>query len=596
MASLVSERSRRLVVPALGTLVVAGVLGLAAADPAPSSAVELNPFKGAKDLVSGVLGGPAKAIGSAGGSVFKEVLDFLIGDLQAVITLETIKFLTSVDLSIGPTLLAVTGPMIVVGGFFLVVGLITTVGDGYREVVAGTDTAPRVIGQAVFRVIGLALLLGSWFWLVPLAIDVANGMRDYVLSDAAVKEALSKSFRTQAILNANPLFALLLSVGLVLAMLGLIVLKFVIAIAFAMLYVGGPVLIGVAALPRIGNLPLSIAVRGVLTLMLVPLTWTVVFVAWAGVTGGLLEASEGAGDAVSKVMTGPALFLAGLVIMFGVTKKLLALAALGVPLSAPGSGLLRLAAARALGNGIGQAAGIAGNRAREDAGAASPGALDRTSGRAMPMSSGRQSPDFGSSGVKRFRTLPVTESSSTASLRSEENELRRERAAVSAVARVDPRTGGFRPREAPPEAGRAMVDRFEQTTSTWGDVPASRLGEARRSLGWGDRSGIGSAAAAAVEQFPEDDERRRAHFRHAMAAQYAGKHMDPLTRESIIAAGAAEPKAVLEVFGRDYEAFGGRLPGGEGSSGSDRLLFDGKFDEYREQQRTEPEGGEGRRS
>ncbi len=107
------------------------------------------------------------------------------------------------------------------------------------------------MGQTIFRVIGLTVLLGAWFWIVPLALDVANGMRDYVLSDRAVRDALSDSFKTGSLLSAtNPLFGLLLAIGVALGMLGLFVLKYVIVISFAILYVGGPVLIGFAALPR----------------------------------------------------------------------------------------------------------------------------------------------------------------------------------------------------------------------------------------------------------------------------------------------------------------------------------------------------------
>ena len=78
--------------------------------------------------------------------------------------------------------------MIVIGGFFLVVGLTTSIGDGYRDVVAGADTAPRVIGQAIFRVIGLAILLGSWFLLVPPARFWAWGNAD---------ESIERSMRAQ---------------------------------------------------------------------------------------------------------------------------------------------------------------------------------------------------------------------------------------------------------------------------------------------------------------------------------------------------------------------------------------------------------------
>ena len=274
--------------------------------------------------------------------MLKEALEWLLGGLKAAITLELVKFLTTIELPVGGALSEATGPIVVIGGFFLVVGLITSIGDGYREIVAGTDTAPRVIGQAIFRVIGLALLLGAWFWIVPLAVDVANGMSHYVLSDDAVASALRRTFAAESLLDVGfPLLGLLTGIFMAMAILVLVVLKFVIAIAFACLYVGGPALIGFAALPRVGTLPLAIATRGLVTLTLIPLAWTVVFVAWAGVSAGMLDAATGAGSGVVSALMGPGLFLAGLVVMLAVTKKLLSMASFGLPLSVPGAGIVR---------------------------------------------------------------------------------------------------------------------------------------------------------------------------------------------------------------------------------------------------------------
>src|SRR3954468_4431478 len=100
--SPISTRRLRLSALALGTLLAGAVLAVGALDPAPAAAIP-NPFTEAKDFVGGVLGAPAKAVSGAGAAAFKEVLEFLIGDLHAVITLATIKFLTRVYLLFGPT-------------------------------------------------------------------------------------------------------------------------------------------------------------------------------------------------------------------------------------------------------------------------------------------------------------------------------------------------------------------------------------------------------------------------------------------------------------------------------------------------------------
>jgi hypothetical protein len=167
--------TRKLFLVLAGALAVAFMVNALTASPA-SAGIIPNPI----DAVKGLIGVPGDVAGELGATVLKEALEWLLGGIKTAITLALVKFLTHIELPVGRSLAQVTGPMIVIGGFFLVTGLITSIGDGYREIVAGTDTPPRVIGQAIFRVIGLALLLGAWYWIVPLAVDVANGMSDYV--------------------------------------------------------------------------------------------------------------------------------------------------------------------------------------------------------------------------------------------------------------------------------------------------------------------------------------------------------------------------------------------------------------------------------
>src|ERR687895_273591 len=185
--------THKLVLVFAGALAVTITLEALTASTA-SAGIVPNPI----DAVKGLVGVPGDVAGELGATVLKEALEWLLGGIEAAITVALVKFLTHIDLPVGESLAQVTAPMIVIGGFFLVVGLITSIGDGYREIIAGTETAPRVIGQAIFRVTGLALLLGAWFWIVPLAVDLANGMSGYVLSDNAVARALRRTFAADA--------------------------------------------------------------------------------------------------------------------------------------------------------------------------------------------------------------------------------------------------------------------------------------------------------------------------------------------------------------------------------------------------------------
>lgn len=563
MRGLASNRWKMLVAAAGAMLVVALLLSLL--DPAPASAgISLpNPLSGIKSLIGKVVGAPISVAGKLGATALKQALEWLLGDLQAVISLRTIKFLTSVDLAIGPSLAKLTGPMIVIGGFFLVVGLITSVGDGYRDVIAGTDTAPRVIGSAIFRIIGLALLLASWFWLVPLAIEVANGLRDYLLSDQAVQHALGKSFRTQVFLGTNPLFGLLLAIAVVSTTLLLVVLKFVIVIAFAMLYIGGPVLIGLAALPRIGSVPLAIALRGVVTLTIVPLTWTVVFVAWAGVTAGILDGVKNPGDALVKLLTGPGLYLAGVAIIVGVTKKLLALATLGVPLALPGARLLRTAVTVALTRGLASAAMQAGAATAAHGGQAAPvNAGTGTPGPSRPTPPASTQPPRrqGLTIPEQQPTTATSPSGTRAAGRPSHasappRQERRARAA-NAVFPVN-EDGTFAPLRPAPSADEqaSMVERMNQRRAELGgEVTLDRVEEAGRLLTAADRAAFAAAAKAAVDEGPSYAER---HFTRAVARQATVGSISGPERQAAVTIGAAAPEVVHDAFSADYESFGG---------------------------------------
>jgi hypothetical protein len=609
-------------VAALGVGVVLVALAAGALDPSAAAAqIPLpNPIEGVKALV----GAAGDVAGKLGATVLQEALEWLLGGLKAAITLELVTFLTTIELPVGGALSEATGPIVVIGGFFLVVGLITSVGDGYREIVAGTDTAPRVIGQAIFRVIGLALLLGAWFWIVPLAVDVANGMSHYVLSDGAVASALRRTFASESLLKVGfPLLGFLTGIFMAMAILILVVLKFVIAIAFAFLYVGGPALIGFAALPRVGTLPLAIATRGLVTLTLIPLAWTVVFVAWAGVSAGMFDAATGAGGGVVTALMGPGLFLAGLIVMLAVTKKLLSMASFGLRLAVPGAGIVRSVLNVATTKALVGAVGAGGKEAEEGSGAA---ARAPTKGGAGQPIQGARSAETSSAvpgtGTRKrgFRKLFEGTGAQTNAqeqwsqrqerlARFEETEREEQARDANAIA-TGLRRGVWRSREARPHDYQAMAERVDELRMVWGGaptdgtqqagegwaeagtaaerpqagewsvsgVPTERVKEVGHALPAGDRSGFAAAARTAVENHPGDRGAAWAEFRHAAISQYAGREgMSAEQREAVASVAAAPPETVWEAFRPEYERFQWRQPGdrGEppGTGGYDPRLF-----------------------
>lgn len=572
-----------------GVLLV--VLAVNALAPAPASAgpfgVDLGPVDDVTEGIKDFAVGAGEAVATGGASLLEDALEWLLGGFETVITVWLVKFLVTIHVPVGGQLQDTIVPLIVVGGFFLVVGMLASVANGYREIIAGTDTAPRVIGQAVFRVVGLALLMAAWPWVVPLAVEAANGMTSYVLGDAAVAEALRETYAAGKL---NPILWLLAVIFMAIAMLILIVMKFIIAIAFACLFVGGPALIGFAALPGVGPVALSMVTRGLVTLMAIPLAWTVVFVAWASVSGGMFDAFDG-GGVVGGVM-GPGLFIAGLVIMLAVTKKLLSMASNGMPLGIPGGGMARTAVRAAVGATAGRAAwgamgglgGAGASQASEAPIKGGDGAPIRGAG--FEKSAGHQQPSAGSQppagqpptrpkragkdlGAGQQDARPNPERARAQREATERNEAAWDQQGITAT-----RKGVWRHRDRVPERARQeLAQDTSQLRKLHGDsMPRASLRKHAGALSSSDRSGAVNAARAALEESPEHAQE---HYTRSVHNATAGLTHSPAEFQGAAWLAAAPPQTVIDEFGKsDSDKFVWRVP--ESSDGATFVDIDGR--------------------
>jgi len=127
----------------------------------------------------------------------------------------------------------------------------------------------------------------------------------------------------------------------------LLLLKYVVIFAFAVLYLGGPVMIGLGAFPGLGSVAINALVRSLAILMLIPLSWATVFAAWAAVNSTLVTSPpKEAGAYALTVINGPGIFVASCLVVLGVTRALIKMATpLGAPLNIPGARLAMAAAA-----------------------------------------------------------------------------------------------------------------------------------------------------------------------------------------------------------------------------------------------------------
>ena len=127
----------------------------------------------------------------------------------------------------------------------------------------------------------------------------------------------------------------------------LLLLKYVVIFAFAVLYLGGPVMIGLGAFPGLGSVAINALVRSLAILMLIPLAWATVFAAWAAINSTLITSPpKDAGAFALTVINGPGIFVASCLVVLGVTRALVKMATpLGAPLNFPGARLAMAAAA-----------------------------------------------------------------------------------------------------------------------------------------------------------------------------------------------------------------------------------------------------------
>ncbi len=339
----------------LTLLVIAVGLAVAAASPQEAEAFNpVAPIVHGGEQALGWFG--SKVLGAAGHVVLdgvQAILDWVYGGLQSTITPFVMRFLTRVDLVFDGGLQRMVVPLVVIGAAVMVLGAVSSVIQGYGAVIAGTASSASVMSGALMRVAGLSLLMGSWHTLVPIAVDVANEFSAYVLTDDAITSALGGTFglaggATAGVAAAGvaPIVLVILLTLLAICFVVLLLLKYVAVFAFAVLYLGGPVMIGVGAFPGLGGVAINALVRSLAILTLVPLAWATVFAAWAGVNSRLVtDPPKEAGAYALAVINGPGIFVASCLVVLGVTRALLKMATpLGAPLTIPGARVAMAAA------------------------------------------------------------------------------------------------------------------------------------------------------------------------------------------------------------------------------------------------------------
>jgi hypothetical protein len=254
--------------------------------------------------------------------------------------------------------------MYVIGAFLLMIGLLVDSIQAMQSVMSGRDTAQHAFSAVAFRICGRALFMGAWRELIPMAAQITNGMTGLILHDAAVKDALSQSFRVTGAGTAafaaggaticattgvgcvvTPAILLLLLLLVACTVVIVLIIKYVLAYGFAFMFDGGPVAIGASGIPGIGEPASNALVRGLAVGMMIPVVWCICFATWTGVIASIGAMPTGVSDAVLQVINGPGMFAAAMLVLLGLTRKLLQMASpLGAPIGLPGPVKLALGA------------------------------------------------------------------------------------------------------------------------------------------------------------------------------------------------------------------------------------------------------------
>lgn len=469
----------------------------------------INPFT----VVSKLFGKAAEGVSNAVVGGFASLMEYLFDGLINTVTLGFIRWMTQVDLVFSDELNNVVAPVVVVGAFFLLIGLMASSLQAMAAVASGTDTAARAFSAVALRIGVLAVFMGAWFTILPLGVNLANGMSSFMLSDPSVEAALKQTFIVQgtgaidsasgcgAACGVAPILLLLLLLVVSFTVVVMLILKYVLTFGFAVLYVGGPALIGAGGMPGVGQTAINMLIRTLGIFIVIPLTWCIVFAAWVGVSAGLGRAPGRAGDAVLyNVIDGPGLFAASMLVLLGVTRKLLQMASpLGAPIGIPGARMLAAVAAYKVG---GPALKALGGKATGSKGAGSGAAAVGSAG-------------AGAAELPYAQTQP----------------------AARTIERLAAPASGHDGRLAAPAAAAGTGTASSALALVQERIAGLKDDQLSRTAAWGNLSdadrGVVREAAAEAEAAPESE--RQASFENVMARKIAASEFENPNSAAIMA-------------------------------------------------------------
>jgi len=321
-------------------LVCVGVLSLlGAARPDNANANIVGDLGGLAEKGLGIVTDPTgamtDAMKAALGGVLPTILNQLFSGLQANFTMSVFDGLVEVNDPTQNSNVGQLGDTIQALSFGLLAAVLTITFLRYYFQGLGSGFNGFEPAQAFMRVIGACTAVIVWPWAFSWAIELQQAFVNAFWNSPSLHDDLKRLFETlnfTFVAGAGFMWfiGILLAMAAAVLLIGLVCLKIILTASLVLLFVGMPLCLILWPIPEMSWLA-GAAMRMLVTLLLIPIAWGLIFAAAAAVGMDALafKGSDTFVDALSK----PLVALSLMWLAFIVPKHLMRMAMMGLPMA-----------------------------------------------------------------------------------------------------------------------------------------------------------------------------------------------------------------------------------------------------------------------
>jgi len=290
--------------------------------------------KGGLDIVTDPTGALTGAMKAALQGVLPTILNQLFSGLQAKFTMSVLDGLVELNNPAKNSNVGQLGETVQALSFGLLAAVLTITFLRYYFQGLGSGFNGFEPAQAFMRVIGACAAVIVWPWAFSWAIDVQNAFVDAFWNSPSLHDDLKHLFEAlnfTFVAGAGFMWfiGILLAMAAAVLLIGLVCLKIILSASLVLLFVAMPLCLIVWPIPEMSWLA-GAAMRLMVTLLLIPIVWGLIFAAAAAVGMDAL-AFKGSGTFVDA-LTKPLVALSLMWLAFIVPKHLTRMAMMGLPM------------------------------------------------------------------------------------------------------------------------------------------------------------------------------------------------------------------------------------------------------------------------